>query len=91
MIGFGITIGKAGDVLKSEGIYLDSSEGLQFMGLLFVALAVLGLAGALIQNMRIANRLAKQGYGRVEPVPLGEAMGILVLVFGIAGGIFIFA
>ncbi len=90
MIGFGIGIGKAGDALESQEIYLDPYHGMQAVGLAFVSLGVLGLLGALIQDMRIGKRLASQGYGRVEPVPLGLVMGLLVLVVGILGGVIIF-
>ncbi len=90
MIGFGISIGKAGDVLESQGIILDPYHGMQVVGLAFISLAVLGLIGALIQDMRIGKRLASQGYGRVEPVPLGPVMGFLVLVVGVLGGVIIF-
>jgi putative membrane protein len=90
MIGFGIGIGKAGDALETQGILLDQFHGLQITGLGFVALGVLGLLGALVQDIRIGKRLADQGYGRVEPVPLGQAMGYLVLAVGILGAIFIF-
>ncbi|MDH3770906.1 MAG: hypothetical protein OET79_07970 [Nitrospirota bacterium] len=47
--------------------------------------AVLGLTGALIQDIRIGRRLARQGYGRIEPTPLGQVMGVLVLAVGIVG------
>ncbi len=90
MIGFGISIGKAGDVLEGQGIILDSYHSMQVVGLAFISLAVLGLIGALIQDMRIARRLASQGYGRVEPTPLGQVMGFLVLGVGVIGAIFIF-
>ena len=74
MIGFGFSIGKAGDILESQGIYADSYHGMQAAGLAFISLAVLGLIGALIQDIRIGRRLASQGYGRVEPTPLGQVM-----------------
>ncbi len=90
MIGFGIGIGKAGDALESQGIILDSYYSMQIVGLAFISLAVLGLIGALIQEMRIEKRLASQGYGRVEPTPLGQVMGFLVLAVGVLGAIFIF-
>ena len=90
MIGFGISIGKAGDVIERQGFTDVTVFDLRLMGIIFIALAILGLAGALIQNMRIASRLARDGYPRVEPVPLGQTMGILVLVFGVLGGIFIY-
>ena len=90
MIGFGVSIGVAGDVLEDQGIILDSYHSMQVVGLAFISLAVLGLIGALIQDMRIARRLASQGYGRVEPTPLGQVMGFLVLGVGVIGAIFIF-
>ena len=90
MIGFGIGIGKAGDALESQGVILDSYYSMQIVGLAFISLAVLGLIGALIQEMRIEKRLASQGYGRVEPTPLGQVMGFLVLAIGVLGAIFIF-
>jgi len=55
-----------------------------------ISLAVLGLFGAVVQNMRIEKRLNEEGYGRVEPVPLGLTMSVLVLLVGIAGGFIIF-
>lgn len=90
MIGFGIGIGKAGDALESYDVILDSYHGMQVMGLAFITLGVLGLIGALIQDMRIGKRLARQGYGRVEPTPLGQVMGFLVLAVGVLGAIIIF-
>ena len=90
MIGFGIGIGKAGDALESQEIYVDAYHGMQATGLAFISLGVLGLVGALIQDMRIGKRLASQGYGRVEPTPLGQVMGFLVLAVGILGALVIF-
>ena len=90
MIGFGISIGKAGDALKQQGILADNYHTLKTTGVLFITLAVVGLMGALVQNYRIQSRLSDQGFGRVEPVPLGLTMGILVLGFGVIGGVFIF-
>ncbi len=90
LIGFGITIGKGGEVLENQGIIVDSYQGPQIVGLAFISLAVLGLAGALIQNVRIERRLSRDGYHRVEPTPLGMVVGVLVLGVGIIGAIFIF-
>ena len=90
MIGFGVGIGKAGDVLGDYGYQGDPSHGLQIVGLAFVILGVAGLVGALIQDIRIARRLDRAGYGRVEPVPLGIVMGVLVILVGIFGGVVIF-
>ena len=90
MIGFGISIGKVGVALKQQKIVTDEFHTLQITGVIFIILAVVGLTGALVQNFRIQRRLCDQGFGRMEPVPLGLAMGILVLGFGAIGGVFIF-
>ena len=90
MIGFGIALGKSGDYLETYGIALDSYHSLQIVGLAFITLGVSGVVGASIQDMRIEKRIASQGYGRVEPTPLGLVMGILVLLVGILGAIAIF-
>jgi putative membrane protein len=90
MIGFGISISKAGDVLQQQEILTDEFHTLRITGIIFITLAIVGLTGALVQNFRIQSRLSDQGFGRVEPVPLGMTMGILVLGFGVFGGVFIF-
>ena len=90
MISFGVGIGKAGDILEAEGYELDAYHSLQLIGVALITLAVLGLLGALIQDIRIGRRLAEAGYGRVEPTPLGQVMGVLVLVVGVFGAIVIF-
>jgi hypothetical protein len=69
---------------------VDSFQSLQFAGIAMISLAVFGLFGAVIQNLRIEKRLNEEGYGRVEPVPLGLTMSVLVLLVGIAGGLIIF-
>lgn len=90
LIGFGITIGKGGELLERQGVLGDTYNLPQIIGTSFIALAVIGLVGALIQNYRIETRIAKQGFERVEPVPLGLAMGCLVVGVGIVGCVFIF-
>lgn len=90
MIGFGISIGKAGDVLEQQGFVVGPSHATQYLGVTFILLAALGLIAALFQNARIARRLAREGYPRVEPTPLAMVMGVLVILFGFAGVLFIF-
>ena len=89
MIGFGITIGKAGEALAARDIISDPYSTLQIVGVAFIVLAVVGLIGALVQNFRIEKRLAAEGYARVEPVPLGLTMGILVLAFSVLSILFV--
>lgn len=90
LIGFGISIGKAGDVLEAQEIIRDPYHSLQIVGVAMIALAVLGLAGAVFQNLRIERRIASQGYRRIERTPLGLVMAILVLLVGIFSAFVIF-
>lgn len=87
LIGFGLAMGKAGDYLDDSGILVDAFASMQLVGTAFIALAVLGLLGATIQLIRIQRRLASDGYGRVEPVPLGLTMAALVLLVGVLAGV----
>jgi len=91
MIGFGITIGKAGDVLEQQGINVGPNNSTQYLGVAFIVIAILGLIGALIQNVRIERRLGREGYARVEPTPLALVIGILIVAFGLVGSVFILA
>ena len=90
MIGFGVGIGKAGDILSDYGVEPENAFALQVIGLAFISLAVIGLVGALIQDYRISMRLERAGFGRVEPTPLGRVFGILVLLIGMVGAVVIF-
>ena len=90
MIGFGVGIGKAGDVLEGQGISADPYQGLKVVGVAFISLGVLGLIGALVQVIRIGRRLEREGYGRIEPTPLGQVMGFLVLGVGIVSAFVVF-
>lgn len=90
MIGFGISIGKAGDALNQFDVLKNDYRTLQLTGVIFIVLALVGMIGALVQNYKIQRRLSDEGFGRVEPVPLGMTMGVLVLGFGVLGWVFIF-
>ena len=61
MIGFGVGIGKAGDILEGYGYELDSIHGLQVIGLAFVTLAVLGWG-----STRSFLELVFLGLGRIS-------------------------
>lgn len=83
LIGFGFGIGKVVDYVEKLGREGDPFRAAQYVGGSLVALAVLALVGAIIQNVRIDRRLAKHGYGRVEPWPLGLVAAVLLLLIGV--------
>lgn len=84
MIGFGVTIAKTADLLQQEGL-IENARTMQLFGILFVAFAWLGLVLVIFESIQIERRLNSTGYPRVESLPLGLSMAILVLVIGILG------
>lgn len=89
MIGFGVTIAKTADLLASEGL-IENAETMKGFGVVFVAIAWLGLILVVVQNISMERRLAASGFARVECVPLGLSMALLVLLVGILGAVVIF-
>jgi len=90
MIGFGLAVGKMGDYVERYDAALDPYHSMKIVGVALITLGVLGVAAASIQNRRIERRIAKRGFHRVELVPLGLGMAILVLALGIFAAIAIF-
>ena len=84
MIGFGFAIGKAGDALAAGGIYADTYS-LQIFGSAFLVLAILGLSGAVWQEVRSASWLADGGYPGLVRSAGGTVGGLLVLMVGFGG------
>jgi putative membrane protein len=89
MIGFGVTIAKTADVLQKEGL-IENSEHMKFFGVVFVSIAGLGLILVVVQNIAMERRLAASGFGRVECLPLGLSMAVIVLLVGVLGALVIF-
>lgn len=89
MIGFGVTIAKAADVLQSEGV-IENSDTVKGFGIVFVVIAWLGLVLVIGQNILLERRLASHGYGRQECIPLGLSMAVLVFICGLLGAVVIF-
>ncbi len=90
MIGFGLAVGKIGDYVEEYDATLDPYHSMKIVGVALITLGVLGVAAASIQNRRIERRIANRGFHRVELVPLGLGMAMLVLVLGIFAAIAIF-
>jgi uncharacterized membrane protein YidH (DUF202 family) len=85
LIGFGFGIGRALEFLQEVGREPDRLYTAKIFGGGFILLGILGLLAAIIQHMKIENRLRKSGYPRVEPWPLGLLVATLLLLMGIYG------
>lgn len=85
MLGFGFAIGKGAEVLEDQGVTISQGHVVRFLGAALIALAILGLAGALFQDFRVKRRLSRQGYPRFEPLPLSQTIGVLVICLAMVG------
>jgi len=83
LIGFGFGVGRALEYLEKVGRVADPFYTAKIFGGGFIIIGVLAVIVAIIQHLRIEKRLQKQGYHRVEPVPLGLLTGIVLLLIGI--------
>jgi uncharacterized membrane protein YidH (DUF202 family) len=80
LIGFGFGVGRVLEYLEKIGRVADPFYTARFFGGGFIFIGVLALIVAVFQHRRIEKRLKKQGYQRVEPVPLGIVTAILLLL-----------
>lgn len=85
LIGFGFGIGRALEFLQEVGREADRLYTAKVFGGGFILLGILGLLAAIIQHLKIENRLRKSGHPRVEPWPLGLLVATLLLMMGIYG------
>ena len=83
LIGFGFGVGRALEYLEKIGRVADPFHTAKIFGGGFIMIGVLALIAAIIQHLRIEKRLQKQGYHRVEPVPLGLLTAIVLVLLGI--------
>jgi uncharacterized membrane protein YidH (DUF202 family) len=91
LIGFGFGIGRALEYLEKLGREADPFYTAQIFGGGFIFLGVVALITAIIQHVRVEKRLKKQGYDRVEAVPLGLLTAIVLLLIGVYAFVVILA
>lgn len=85
LIGFGFGIGRVLEYLQEVGRKPDPLHAAKVFGGGFILFGMLVLLAAIIQQMRVENRLRKSGYPRIEPMPLGILTATLLLLIGIYG------
>ena len=87
LIGFGFGIGKLPVYLASSGVHtsLDPVRSTLIFGESFIALGMLGLLAAVIQHVRILNRLAQPEFAYSAMRPVTIAVAIILLLIGAFG------
>jgi putative membrane protein len=87
LIGFGFGIGKLHAYLESSGVHttLDPIRSTLIFGESFILLGMLGLLAAVVQHVRILNRLAQPQFAYNAMRPVALAVSIILLLIGAFG------
>jgi putative membrane protein len=88
LIGFGFGIGKLATYLDATGVRIsrDPAHTSLIFGSSFIVLGIFGLLAAIVQHVRILNRLSRPdfAYNAMRPIAMTVAsMLILIGVFGL--------
>lgn len=90
LIGFGFAIAKSYDYVAAEylektGKTIDALHTPFIFGASFMVLGMLGILAGVIQYGRILDRIRRDQFTYIEPLPLPKIMAILLLVIGLFG------
>ena len=87
LIAFGFSIGKIAEFLKKANPerVLDPIDSARIFGEAFIALGILGLIAAIIQNKRILKRIEQGEFVYTEPLPLTMVTAVILLLIGLFG------
>ncbi len=87
LIGFGFGIGKLQTYLEMSGVHthLDPVRSSLIFGESFIVLGILGLLAAIIQHVRIMNRLAQPDFAYRAMRPITVTVAIVLLLIGAFG------
>jgi inner membrane protein YidH len=87
LIGFGFGIGKVYDYLKSAGVHdsVDPIRSTLLVGSSFMGLGMLALVAAVLQHVRILQRLEAPDYAYNAMRPIAVTVAVLLLMIGAFG------
>jgi len=87
LIGFGFGIGKLHAYLETSGVHshLDPIRSSLIFGESFIVLGILGLLAAVVQHVRIMNRLAQPDFAYSAMRPIAVTVAIALLLIGAFG------
>lgn len=92
LIGFGFGIGKFHDYVHSAGLAtkLDPVHSLLIFGVSFMVLGLVGLLAAVIQHVRILERVKNRDFTYAAMRPIGPTVAIILLLIGAFGLVALF-
>lgn len=87
LIGFGFGIGKLGSYIEAAGIRtrLDPIHTTVIFGASFIVVGILGLLAAVVQHVRILNRLAQPDFAYGAMRPIAMVVAALLFFIGVFG------
>jgi putative membrane protein len=87
LIGFGFGIGKVYGYLKSAGVHdsVDPIRSTLLVGSSFMGLGMLALVAAVLQHVRILQRLEAPDYAYNAMRPIAVTVAVLLLMIGAFG------
>lgn len=92
LIGFGFGIGKFHDYVETAGLEtrLDPVHSLLIFGVSFMVLGMVGLLAAVIQHVRVLERIRNRNFSYDPMRPIGLIVAIMLLLIGTFGLVALF-
>jgi putative membrane protein len=89
LIGFGFGIGKLDTFLAASGIHsqLNPIRASLIFGESFIVLGILSVLAAVVQHIRIMNRLAQPNFAYSAMRPVAVTVAIALLLIGVFGSV----
>jgi putative membrane protein len=87
LIGFGFGIGKLDAYLQAAGLHtrFDVPHSTLIFGASFIVVGILGLMAAIVQHVRILNRLSQAEYAYDAMRPIAMTIASLLMLIGLFG------
>src|SRR5215831_2784291 len=87
LIGFGFGIGKLDAYLQAAGLHtrFDVPHSTLIFGASFIVVGILGLMAAIVQHVRILNRLSQAEFAYDAMRPIAMTIASLLILIGVFG------
>ena len=87
LIGFGFGIGKLDAYLKASGLHtrFDLPHSSLIFGASFIVVGIFGLLAAIVQHVRVLNRLSRPDFAYNAMRPIAMTVAALLILIGVFG------
>jgi putative membrane protein len=92
LIGFGFGIGRLASYMNAAGLHtsLNPAHTTLIFGASFMVVGILGLLAAVVQHIRILNRLSQPDFAYSAMQPIAVAVACMLLLIGVFGLVAVF-